>query len=629
MRNIKGKQGSTRRQFMHQAAASVAGLAGGTLGCDDQEPAVPKVASDAAAGSDAGVSDAAVLDAGRDGGTPAEQEVRLVAQWIETELDGVPVRLRSYNGTVPGTLITTRPGQLLRVVVVNDLDDYAAQSWTKAGEWSGEHNVPHDLSDTNLHVHGLDVRPHLFEPLGTDDPSASMISIKPGTEFHYQFQIPGDHPCGLFWYHPHHHGSTAVQAVSGMAGGIIVEGAIDAVPEIAAAKSVVLVLQDIGLFQSDDPDNPDVWTYEPVQNAIWNTFANSTADAVRIWDSKTKAWVNQPNLHGGFTTGDYALRFYLVNGQPFYREEHKFTCGQTQPDGGTSKPCEYQIGDGAEIEAAPGEVLRLRLLNGCSDLVMPLYMEGHAIHLIAMDGVNFETPREMNTRATDNWDGVVDYSESAKALVIAPANRAEFLIQAGQPGTYRLLQLAHDGQQFLPAAQKTIATLVVRGEPVEMGLPTQLPKPERYYPLIKDGELVDASYQVPFSMMFPAEMNPQVGVDFMVDEVMYDEHASGKTVQLGTAEEWTIQTVMTTEGHPFHIHVNHFEVMSINGLAQPPGTLMDTVWVPKPPSVDGGNPRTDVVIRSRFVEWVGKSVYHCHILPHEDTGMMQNFLIVE
>ena len=74
------------------------------------------------------------------------------------------------------------------------------------------------------------------------------------------------------------------------------------------------------------------------------------------------------------------------------------------------------------------------------------------------------------------------------------------------------------------------------------------------------------------------------------------------------------------EGHPFHIHVNAFEVVSIGGVAQPAGTLMDTVWV---------TPGQDVVIRSRYKQWVGKSVYHCHILPHEDTGMMRNFMIEE
>jgi suppressor of ftsI len=74
-----------------------------------------------------------------------------------------------------------------------------------------------------------------------------------------------------------------------------------------------------------------------------------------------------------------------------------------------------------------------------------------------------------------------------------------------------------------------------------------------------------------------------------------------------------------SEGHPFHIHVNSFEVISVGGQEQPPGTVLDTVWVPA---------GSEVLIRMKFRQWTGKSVFHCHILPHEDTGMMQNFLII-
>ena len=94
------------------------------------------------------------------------------------------------------------------------------------------------------------------------------------------------------------------------------------------------------------------------------------------------------------------------------------------------------------------------------------------------------------------------------------------------------------------------------------------------------------------------------------------------TVALNDAEEWQLivhgQHHGGTEGHPFHIHVNSFEVISINGEALEPGTIQDTVWVPR---------KSKVVVRMRYQQWTGKAVYHCHILPHEDTGMMQNFLI--
>jgi FtsP/CotA-like multicopper oxidase with cupredoxin domain len=155
-----------------------------------------------------------------------------------------------------------------------------------------------------------------------------------------------------------------------------------------------------------------------------------------------------------------------------------------------------------------------------------------------------------------------------------------------------------------------------------MGIPTTLPTPTRYYPLIAPEEIVRRR-NIVFSMSFPGVLNPIVGLDFMINNAGYDEMAIPIVTQLGTAEEWTLQVPDAhhggTEGHPFHIHVNSFEVISINGTAQPPGTLMDTIWVP-----EGG----EVVIRQRFQQWSGKTVLHCHILPHEDTGMMQNVLIV-
>lgn len=587
--------GSTRREFLQRAGLGLVGLSTSLVGCKD--------------------------------GPDAEdvQELELVVQWINATLDGVPVRLRSYGGTVPGTLIRTRPGQRLEITLVNELDDYEAKSWTRADTWNGEHNVPHMLSHTNLHLHGLDVVPHLFDPVGTSDPAASMIAVPPeGGRFVYPFEIPADHPSGLFWYHPHHHGSTVVQAASGMAGVVIVEGPIDEVPEIAAAESHVIAVQDIGLFPSDDPQTPDLWIYEPVQNAVWQTFGGN----VTIYDPATMTRPVQADLRGGFTTGDYALRFYLVNGEPFYREDHNGSMAACPNGTPTSPTCPIgkQLGDGLVLRAAPGEVIRLRMLNGSSDLVMPLHLEGHDIHLIALDGINFTAPRTMTTQAASLWDGAVDYSSDATSLVLAPANRAEFLVRAGVAGTYRLVQLAHQGQQFLASEQKIIATLIVEGEPVDMALPTALPQPSRYYPLITEGEIVDDGFATAFSMMFEGPLDPVVGLDFMVDDEIYDEHTGGKEVTIGSAEQWAIQTTMTAEGHPFHVHVNHFEVMAIDGLAQPPGTIMDTVWIPKPPTEDGTT-RAEDIIRMRFVEWTGKSVYHCHILPHEDTGMMKNFII--
>jgi suppressor of ftsI len=509
----------------------------------------------------------------------------------EVQLDGHRVRLRAYNGQVPGPTITTRPGETLRIRVRNDLPPY------DSSQWNGNHNIPHMLDTTNLHVHGMDVRPHLFEPLGTSDPLAPMIAIGPGDQKDYVFEVPADHPPGLYWYHPHHHGSTVVQAVTGMAGPIIVRGAIDDVPAIKAARDIPLVVQDIGLFPSDTDSG--LWTYEPKQNAIWQTFDSD----VTIYDPATGT-PTKTDLKNGFTTGDYALRYYLLNGEPFFKEEH-------DPKAPTSpKPTQIKP---QRIKLRPGEVVRFRMLNACSDNLMPIVVEGHEVHLIALDGVNFGEARTLPPYGGDG----------PGQLLLAPANRAEFLIKgSAKPGVYRMIELAQS-QQFVGSPQKVICEIEVAGRPMDMALPTALPPAQRNYPLIKPCEIKRVR-TFEFGGTFPGVLNPWVGIDFLINNMQYEEDAVPTVVNLDDAEEWHLVVEGPhhggTEGHPFHVHVNSFEVISIGGVLQPEGTFQDTIWVPE---------RSTVVIRMRFRQWIGKSVFHCHILPHEDTGMMQNFLIVD
>lgn len=506
----------------------------------------------------------------------------------ETVLDGYRVRLRAYNDQIPGPTITVTPGQTLRIRMKNALPPYDSSAW------NGDHNVPHGLDHTALHLHGMDVLPHLFVPVGTSDPLAPMIRIPPGEHLDYIFEIPENHPSGLNWYHPHKHGATAVQAVSGMAGPLIVKGAIDEVPEIKAARSIPLAIQDIGLFPSED--DPDLWTYEPAQNAMWQTEGGY----VTMFGERT-------SLRGGFTVGDYKLRFYLLNGEPFYRETHNGNPNEdTQPVGSQLTPQRFTL--------APGEVVRFMMLNGSSDNLMPIVVDGHDVHLIAMDGVNFPESRTIPAEG---------YSQTDGQILLAPANRAEFLIKGNAtPGIYRIRQLAQD-RQFLDSGGKVIAEIEVTGEAKDMALPDKLPVPSREYPLIKPEE-VSRVREIVFTGRVPGIINTVVGQDYLVNNAIYSEREVPTVVDLNGVEEWHLSVTDShhggVEGHPFHIHVNSFEVISIGGVEQPPGLIQDTIWVPVGQTV---------IVRMRFKEYVGKAVYHCHILPHEDTGMMQNFLIVD
>jgi FtsP/CotA-like multicopper oxidase with cupredoxin domain len=579
-----------RRQFMIGASGALS--ASVVAGCQAGPGLL--VSPRAAGGHEA--HGAGTVPQPAEAGSAPGSSYELVAQWIETDLDGTPVRLRGYNGQVPGPLLETRPGETLRILVRNELPPYDSSAW------GGDHNVPHHLDYTNLHVHGMEVIPHLFQPLGTSDPLAEMIAIGPGEDYEYVFQIPEDHPPGLYWYHPHHHGSTVVQAVSGMAGGLVVRGLIDEVPEIAAAREIMLVVNDIGLFPSED--DPAIYSYNPVQNAVWNTMASK----ILLWNAATQEMEPAPDLNGGFTTGDYKLRYFLANGQPFFKEEHN-----------AAKPMEPLATQLAtqRFTLRPGEVVRFRMLNANSDDVMPVVVEGHPMYLLALDGVNFPAPRTIAEKPITGAFG-------DEQLLLAPANRAEFLLQAGAPGVYKIVQLTQTAQ-FLESISRTIAEIEVTGDPIDppMRIPSELPTSSRYFPLIDPSEVVRRR-NIVFSSAFPGVLNPIIGLDFMLNNSVYDVHAIPHVVELDTAEEWHLSVPDAShggsEGHPFHIHVNSFEVISVAGQEQPPGTILDTVWVPA---------GSEVVIRMKFRQWTGKSVFHCHILPHEDTGMMQNFLIID
>lgn len=145
-----------------------------------------------------------------------------------SSLSGVELRHRSYNGGLVGPTIRVRRGQTLKVRLQNEL----------AAEPSSPHepNEPHGFNTTNLHTHGWHVSPR--SP--ADD---VFLEVCPGETFDFEFSLSKQHPAGTFWYHPHKHGSTALQLASGMSGALIVEGGLDDIPEIRAAREQILVLQ--------------------------------------------------------------------------------------------------------------------------------------------------------------------------------------------------------------------------------------------------------------------------------------------------------------------------------------------------------------------------------------------------
>ena len=108
---------------------------------------------------------------------------------------------------------------------------------------------------------------------------------------------------------------------------------------------------------------------------------------------------------------------------------------------------------------------------------------------------------------------------------------------------------------------------------------------------------------------------------YMINGRTFDHARVDTRVPLGSVEEWTIHND-TEDMHVFHIHQLHFQVVAINGEPQPFDAVLDTVRVP-----EGGS----VTLRIPFTERqiVGRFMYHCHVLKHEDKGMMANIEVYD
>jgi FtsP/CotA-like multicopper oxidase with cupredoxin domain len=194
------------------------------------------------------------------------------------------------------------------------------------------------------------------------------------------------------------------------------------------------------------------------------------------------------------------------------------------------------------------------------------------------------------------------------------------LLRAPQEaGTYTLASLKSKGISFNTVEKIEIAQFVVTGSAVVMGIPNKLPVPTREYPVIEKKDVVK-------HRTFVFAQGPRTdlltGFGFTINGKLYDMTDVSIAPQVGTCEEWRIENT-SNEAHPFHIHENSFQLIAVNDQPNNPMQVWDTFLIPP----KTGNKNGSITFRIRFLEWFGKTVFHCHTLPHEDTGMMQNILM--
>jgi hypothetical protein len=211
---------------------------------------------------------------------------------------------------------------------------------------------------------------------------------------------------------------------------------------------------------------------------------------------------------------------------------------------------------------------------------------------------------------------------------MAPANRIEIMVQIAEPGTYYLKALKFN--QGHPGGARplvTLANVVVKGRPVH---------PPTTFPLTLIPPQQDALVQ----QMSGPTINPTAWsgeietkpIGFFLDGEEFDpnlDRAGNRDVAAGFSEEWTLENEDVFR-HPFQIHVNPFQVLEINGQPTPsPRPWWDTLMLPACQARDAnGNcaaPGTAKLLMTFRRDKIGKTVYHCHIIPHEDAGMMAVF----
>ncbi|MBY0321043.1 MAG: multicopper oxidase family protein [Reyranella sp.] len=252
------------------------------------------------------------------------------------------------------------------------------------------------------------------------------------------------------------------------------------------------------------------------------------------------------------------------------------------------------------IAMRPGEVQRWRILNTGYQDDMLLELEKHDLHFIAYDGIQLGAMETMKTH------------------LILPGQRADVLVQAGGPGTYELRALPYD--QGHPSPVGPLARVIVAGEPMNMKLPASLPKP----PLqpIGDSEITGRRNLV-FSGTAPeadaAGHWQEFG--FLIDGKKFNPSRIDQRVKLGSVEEWTIENTHVHDDHVFHIHTNPFMVTHLNGKPLATPQWRDTAIVER----NGGS----LTFRTRFLDYTGIYMLHCHMMNHEELGMMQTVEVYE
>ncbi len=435
-------------------------------------------------------------------------------------------------------------------------------------------------ASTNLHFHGLMIPPVCHQ----DDVLHTVIGPH-DAPFEYRFQIPRDQPPGLYWYHPHIHGFTRDQVLGGASGALIVEGIERVNTQLVGLPERVFVIRDQDLRNPDALSTSGFAPHPVVLTDAEGDTLNTGTD-------------------GGKPAKDLSLNFVPVS-YPNY-----------QP---------------AVIEMKPAERQFWRVVNASAityvDVEVLFGGAQQPLGVAALDGVPID----------DNGAGGHGILWKSQIL-LPPAGRAEFILKGPPVGVRACLMTRNvdTGPVGENDPTRPLATIIAKADASEprsrlaaSPLTTHLPSPSALRNVAPSRVRKLYFSEMPQN---PNDTNGPTAFFITVDgqkPAVYDPNLTTPniTVRQGEVEDWIIEN-RSRELHAFHIHQIHFMLLDYNGVPVDEPFLRDTVNVAYWDGHSSDYPSVKLRMDFRDPNIVGTFVYHCHLLEHEDGGMMGTIRVI-
>ena len=488
----------------------------------------------------------------------------------------VSFNVRSFNGSIPGPTVSAYPGDTLIVRLHNRLGGAGTPECERSA-WNTERcpNI------TSLHAHGLHVSPggnadNVLEP------------VLPGKSRTYEYHIRRDHPPGTYWLHAHFHGSSAYQTAYAMAAPLLV---LD-LESVGTTRDVVMLVQNVIVGSKKSSKDVERISLEAGSRlAIDEVPALSKARNIVCVNGAVSPALNAPSTWTRWRIIGAAIDGYLVISM-----QKRDLCRT-----------KLIAADGKYLSNPRTQDVYIVPPGGRIDLLVKCKGKGKGALVSGLSYLKKETAQGIS-RFLGPGTGVLS---GTLVRIISNASSDDFVNIANRIGTgskmqslgseirplTRAAELDHDDLRYVDNVERRTVEWTVDS------------------PSGGSGGKVYGMNGRPFSMN------------------------ASFTVKLGQVYEWKIvnrraakdgAVIEAVESHPFHMHTNKFQVVAAHhdhpdssngeGLAYEIGEWRDTVPIPTPGYL---------VIRFRPKHYEGKSLAHCHILLHEDKGMMMAFEIAE